>query len=63
MVFSWDFYSIEVIKKVRKLLYQRGGELNDDKICVVRNYRRLVAKGVVVKKKLQVNRTYRKRIG
>lgn len=62
MTFSGDFYSSELIRRVRKMLYRLGFELNDDKICVIRNSSKQIVTGVIVNNKLQVDKTYRKRI-
>lgn len=62
MTFSGDFAPSLVIKRVRKMLYKLGLELNDEKIYVIdHNYKQVVT-GIVVNQKLNIDIHYRKRI-
>ena len=62
MTFSGDFNVGEVIKKVKKMLYKLGLELNNDKIHVINSSNRQSITGIVVNNKLQVSKNYRNKI-
>lgn len=63
MTFSGDFNVSEVIKKVRKMLYKLGLELNNDKIhVIIHSSSRQNITGIVVNNKLQVSKSYRNKI-
>ena len=60
MTFSGSFNPSEVIKYVRKLLYELGLELNNKKVHVIYQNSSQNVTGIIVNKKLQVNTKYRK---
>lgn len=62
MTFSGDFEPSIIIKKVRKMLYKLGLELNDKKTCVISNDYKQMVTGIVVNKKLNIDIKYRKKI-
>ena len=62
MTFSGDFNPSEIIKIVRKYLYKLGLNLNDSKIHIVKNYQSQNVTGLIVNKKIQVSKNYRKKI-
>ena len=62
MTFSGTFIPKDIIKKVRKLLYKLGLELNNKKIHIVKNSSRQTVTGLVVNDKVQVSIKYRKEI-
>lgn len=62
MTFSGNFDPQTVIRKVRRELYRLDMELNDAKIRVIYQSHRQWVTGVVVNKKAQVSREYRKEI-
>lgn len=62
MTFSGDFDYKEIIKIVRKKLLFMGLELNNEKIKVITNNNKQLVTGIVVNKKLQIEKTYRKKI-
>ena len=62
MTFSGVFNPTDVIKKVKKLLYSFGLELNNKKIHVIRKNNAQKVTGIVVNEKIQVSKTYRKEI-
>ena len=62
MTFSGDFNPSEIIQIVRKHLYKLGLNLNDSKIHIVKNYQSQNVTGLIVNKKIQVSKNYRKKI-
>ena len=62
MTFSGDFNPSEIITKVRRLLYQLGLQLNDNKIHIIKKSSCQRITGVVVNEKTQVCSKYRKEI-
>lgn len=62
MTFSGDFDPSLVIKKVRKMLYKLGLEINEQKVHVINKNNRQKITGIVVNKKLQAELSYRKKI-
>lgn len=62
MTFSGDFNPKKVICIVRKMLSELNLQLNDKKICVIKNYSKQVVTGIVVNQKIQVDSKYRKSI-
>ena len=62
MTFSGDFHPSMVIKKVRKLLYPLGLELNDKKTRVIDASSCQNVTGIVVNQKVQVCAKYRKKV-
>lgn len=62
MTFSGEFNPSELIKIVRKELYQLGLELNDKKIHVIYKSSCQNVTGIVVNEKIQVSRAYRQKI-
>ena len=62
LTFSGDFNPSKIIKRVRKMLYKLGLELNNDKIHIVHSNQCQNVTGVVVNEKTQVNVNYRKNI-
>ena len=62
MTFSGDFDYKKIIKLVRKKLYRLGLELNNEKIKVITNSNKQLVTGIVVNKKLQTSKDYRKKI-
>ena len=62
MTFSGVFNPSDVIKKVRKMLYKLGLDLNNDKIHVITKNARQTVTGLVVNDKVQVGINYRKEI-
>ena len=62
MTFSGNFNPSDIIKKVRKMLYKLGLQLNNDKIHVVTKKASQTVTGLVVNDKVQVGIKYRKEI-
>ena len=62
MTFSGNFNPNEIIKKVRKMLYKLGLQLNNNKIHVVSKSSNQNVTGIVVNEKVQVSSKYRKEI-
>ena len=62
MTFSGDFNPKDIIKKVRKMLYKNGMELNEKKIHIIKSSKRQNVTGINVNEKIQVNSDYRKKI-
>lgn len=62
LTFSMDLFNKELIRKVRTMLYKYGLELNNDKIHVVRNSQRQSVTGIVVNKKVSVEKKYKNKI-
>lgn len=62
MTFSGTFDPSKIIKKVQKRLSFQGLELNKDKIHVIPNSQQQVVTGIVVNKKIQTPKNYRKKI-
>ena len=62
MTFSGSFNPSDIIKKVRKMLYSLGLQLNSDKIYVVTKNACQTVTGLVVNDKVQVGIKYRKEI-
>ncbi len=62
MTFSGDFNPSDIIKLVRKNLYKLGLMINNDKIHIIKYYKRQNVTGIIVNKKIQVSKTYRKKI-
>ena len=62
MTFSGNFDPSIVIKKVRKMLYKLGLELNNNKIHVIKKNACQNVTGLVVNEKVQVNSKYRRQI-
>lgn len=62
MTFSGDFDVSEIISIVRKKLFKLGMDLNNEKIHVIKNNQKQVVTGIVVNEKLQIEKSYRKKI-
>lgn len=62
MTFSGDFNPNIIIKKVRKMLYKLGLEINEQKIHVVHNSSKQIVTGIVVNKKISIDKNYKKKI-
>ena len=62
MTFSGTFNPSDIIKKVRKMLYKLGLQLNNDKTRVVTKNASQIVTGLVVNEKVQVGVKYRKEI-
>ena len=62
LTFSGDLNVRKIIKKVRKMLYEVGLELNDEKTKVINQSQNQNVTGITVNKKMQVNIKYRKKI-
>lgn len=62
LTFSMDSYNKELIRKVRVMLYRYGLELNNDKIHVVSKNSKQFVTGIVVNKKVSVDRKYKSKI-
>lgn len=62
MTFSGKFNPGEIIRKVRKGLYQLGLELNNDKTHIIHQSSCQSITGIVVNKKAQVSSKYRNKI-
>lgn len=62
MTFSGNFNPSDLIKKVRKMLYKLGLELNNEKIHFINNSNRQVVTGIVVNERLAIEKTYKKKI-
>ena len=62
MTFSGDFKPSNIIKLVKKHLSKLGLTLNSDKIHVVKYYNSQNVTGIIVNKKIQVSKNYRKKI-
>lgn len=62
MTFSGDFTPSEVIIKVRKLLHKLNLTLNDKKIRVIKNSKKQYITGIVVNKKISIDKAYKKKI-
>ncbi len=62
MTFSGDFNPTDIIKVVKKELHKYKLEINKDKIHVIKKNNRQTVTGIVVNKKMQVSRDYRKKI-
>lgn len=60
--FSGTFKPHILIKKVEKLLYRHGFQLNNRKHRVLRKNKRQIVTGIVVNEKFQAPRKYRKKI-
>lgn len=62
ITFSGDFEPNEVIKKVKEELFKKHFKINKKKIHVIKNHSQQRVTGVVVNKKIQVSKSYRKEI-
>ncbi len=62
LTFSGDFNYQKLINKVRALLENMGFNLNMKKTKVIRNYQRQIVTGLVVNKKMNINREYQNKI-
>lgn len=62
MTFSGNFNPTIIIKMIRKRLYKLGLELNDKKIHLITKNKQQKVTGIVVNKKVQVAKDYRKKI-
>ncbi len=62
MTFSGDFNPSDIIRMVKKNLRKLGLELNKDKIRVLYRHQRQIITGLVVNDKINVQRTYKKKI-
>ena len=62
MTFSGDFDIRKLIKYVNELLYKEGFRLNKSKIKVVLNTTRQQVTGIVVNKKINLSKNYKRKI-
>ena len=62
LTFSGDFEPNEVIKKVKEELFKKHFKINKKKIHVIKNHSQQRVTGVVVNKKIQDSKSYRKEI-
>ena len=62
MTFSMNIYNKDIIRFVRTNLYKYSLEINNDKICLVKNSSSQKITGIVVNDKVQVDIKYRKKI-
>ncbi len=62
LTFSGNFESDEVIRKVKEELFKKHFKINKKKIHVIKNHAQQRVTGVVVNKKAQVSKIYRKEI-
>jgi len=62
LTFSMNEYHKDLIKLVRKNLYKYALELNNDKVCLIKNSNQQKITGIVVNNKIQVDIKYRKKI-
>ena len=62
MTFSMNNYDKKLIRFVRTNLYKYGLELNNKKICLIKNSSKQKITGIVVNDKIQVDSKYRKKI-
>lgn len=62
MTFSGDFDIRKLIKYVNELLYKEGFKLNKSKIKVVLNTTRQQVTGIVVNKKINLSKNYKRKI-
>ena len=62
LTFSGNFEPDEVIRKVKEKLFKKHFKINKKKIHVIKNHAQQRVTGVVVNKKAQVSKIYRKEI-
>jgi len=62
LTFSMNEYNKDIIRFIRKNLYKYNLEINDDKVCVIKNSNKQKITGIVVNDKIQVDIKYRKKI-
>ncbi len=62
LTFSMNEYNKDIIRFIRKNLYKYNLEINNDKVCVIKNSNKQKITGIVVNDKIQVDIKYRKKI-
>ena len=62
LTFSMNEYNRDIVRFIRKNLYKYNLELNNDKVCLIKNSDKQKITGIVVNDKIQVDIKYRKKI-